>query len=182
MLKKFSIRLLFVLTVVTLQFAFLNLLFANADYTPNIISLTVVAWTVVKKFRNVWGWVLLLGVLTDVVGGIHLGISAGFLLALSFGVDFLLKRFSVENQLGRVGLLFSFAVTTSLFRKIISFNFFASNYKEMFTFHWQMGSVNWWSFLAEILTILIIFFMIYTVIKRMEKYLDRINDKLKIHI
>ena len=172
MFKSFFLKILLVIVIILLQFNFANILFFETIYSPNIILLTVIAWTLVSGFKNIWKWILLLGILTGIVGNYYPGFSVLLFLTISYLTDFLKNRFSLESGFWKSLSLLSFIVLMAMYKKFAHFEFL-ENKKYLPTLTIDKKSLNASVFIGEIVFSLLFFFVIFFILKKMEEYLKK---------
>ncbi len=155
-----------------LQFNFVNVLFYETIYSPNIILLTVIAWTLISGFKSIWKWILLLGILTDIIGSYCSGFSVLLFLMVSYLTDFLKNRFSLESGFWKSLSLLSFIILMAIYKKFARFEFLEDK-KYLPTLTIDKNSLNTSVLIGEVVFSLLFFFVIFFILKKMEEYLKK---------
>ena len=65
---------------------------------PDIVLVLVIIWSGRKNFESFWLWAIVCGFVLDALTFERIGINAILFLIISFGINFLAKRFFVGQQ------------------------------------------------------------------------------------
>ncbi len=101
-MKKTIIRIIILLSAVLLQVSFVNIL-TPSNYNLNIVLLLTVAWIFIVDFEKIWLWILILGILTDIVNG-NMAINIFYFLTLIYLVSFISKRILIDRYMYKLFL------------------------------------------------------------------------------
>ena len=176
-MKVFLVRSAIIIGIILFQFNFLNLIFPN-NYSVNIILLTVIAWASVAKFEKIWIWILFLGLLTDIIGMGRFGVDGIIFVMLAYLVNFLSKRFLIERRLYEIATVVLFIAMVSLFKNSSDIlNFDNLNFGIILEYI-KNSLFLWKNLLMEILFSVIMFYLIYTILNKIEQYLIKCENKL----
>jgi len=65
---------------------------------PDIVLVLVIIWSSRKSFESFWIWAIIAGLVLDAVSLERIGLNAALFLLISFGINFLSKRFFVGQR------------------------------------------------------------------------------------
>jgi len=179
-MKSFLIRSAIIILVILFQISFLNLVFSNSRYSLSIIPLVVIAWVIASGFEKVWGWILILGILAGIINMENFWSGILFIMLLAYSVSFLSKRFLIERRLyGFITIVLFIAITT-LFKKIISLLSFSGLKQNIVFSYFKDNPFLWRNLLVEIFIAVLFFYIIYIFLGKVENYIKKCEDRLRI--
>ena len=174
-------RLGFVILIVLGQFNFLNLIFGNISGV-NLSILAVIAWVIISGFEKTWIWIILLGILNDVFLSDRIGPDVIFFIILAYAVSFLSRSFIIERKLSGF-LVVAFFIVAATFLGEICIPFFSRDIGLMnFWINVKEYFLDWKGVIIKNFLAGIFFYLIYNLIRMMEKYIGRVDEKLKINL
>ena len=174
-------RLGFVVLIVLGQFNFLNLLFGNVSGV-NLSILAVIAWVIISGFEKTWIWIILLGILNDVFLSDRIGPDIIFFIVLAYAVSFLSRSFIIERKLSGF-LVVAFFIVAATFLGEMFIPFFSGKIGlENFWENIKKYFLDWRGILIKNFLAGIFFYLIYNLIRMIEKYIGRADEKLKINL
>jgi rod shape-determining protein MreD len=180
-MNKFIIRFLIVFFIIFLQLSFLNLTLSE-NYVANLSVLLIIAWVIVSGFEKTYKWIIFLGFLNDIFFANKLGPNVLFFILFAYVVSFVSKRFIIEKRFSGFLLVVVFIITGSYLGNVFNILFDGDfsgetllNSLEHYFSSWQR------IFLGNILAG-IYFYFIYSFINKVEKYISRFEDRLKISL
>lgn len=90
---------------------------------PDIVLILIIIWSSRKSFEGFWIWAIVAGLILDVVTLERIGVNAASFAIISFGINFLSKRFFIGQRryaffgvaiLVLVGSIINYAAGTGL--------------------------------------------------------------------
>src|SRR3990167_8048401 len=139
-MKIFFLRLLFILSLVSFEFSFFDVLFPKIA-VPVILIVSIVAWTLLVGFPSVLYMVIPLSAFFDIASSGNLGLLTLYAVPLSYTTSFLSRRLLAEH-LGTGMILyalfaslgsFGYVVFNLLFCQENSFSFLSDAFTEVFS-------------------------------------------------
>jgi rod shape-determining protein MreD len=96
-MRNILIRLGIIFLAVLIQISFFPALF-SAAHAPNLILLLVISWAIIVGFNDILIWIIITGIISDLVFFKSVGTSVIFFVIVAYGISFLSRRFLVENR------------------------------------------------------------------------------------
>lgn len=119
-MDQFFFRLIFILFATVFQYSFLNT--ALYEMIPHAILFIAIAWTLVSGFLVALPWIIVLGLIFDIVSlNPAIGITSFLVLPFSYTASFVSKRFLLEHQGFGVVMMLFFSMLSSVAYAILSF-------------------------------------------------------------
>jgi len=86
-------------------------------HSPNLLLVSVIAATVIFGFMNVLGWVVVAGIVCDLLFFYAIGVNVVILVLSAYGTSFFSKRFHIENRgLSILSMILLILLSTVFFR------------------------------------------------------------------
>ena len=86
-------------------------------HSPNLVLVGIIAATVIFGFANVLGWVIVAGIVCDLLFFYAIGVNVVILVFIAFGTSFFSKRFHMENRgLSILSMILLILISTVFFR------------------------------------------------------------------
>ena len=178
-MRTFLIRFSVVVIAASLQISFFNVLFSG-EITVELLPLIVLAWIILVGFENIWPWVVTLGVIADLVFFEKVGINSIFFIAVAYAISFFSRRFMVERRSESIFVLIFLIILSLIFlnigRIIVSDNFSLINFHSMFKEFYP----SWKMFFINNILNLLFFYGVYLFLGRLEKNIERHENKVNI--
>lgn len=180
-MRKFFFRSGLVLLLFFLEMNFFNLFFFQA-YAVNFSILLVIAWVVSVDFEKVWWPIFLLGFLHDLILSQKIGLFIIFFLCLAYAIGLVSKKFIIEKRFSGFLLVIIFILVGLWMGEMLDifldngFNF-PNIWIDLKNNYFGGGKIFWSSLLA-----IICFYPVYKTVNNLEKYLSRLESRLRISL
>lgn len=178
-MKKKVIYLFIIFTATILQTSS-AVFFLNHNWPADIILMLVLAWTLIDGFEEFLPWAIVAGLFYDLAYFSPIGTHILILAVLSYCLSFFSKRFSLEIRGTGLLLVMAFVVGTTLGSRIITvaLEFGVDALKtDLENFRILIGV-----FLSSALLNLVIFFGLYFMIRKIEKFFRLKQKRVPIDI
>src|SRR3990167_1495084 len=172
-MKIFFLRLLFILSLVSFEFSFFDVLFPKIA-VPVILIVSIVAWTLLVGFPSVLYMVIPLSAFFDIASSGNLGLLTLYAVPLSYTTSFLSRRLLAEHHGTGMILYALFTSLGSLGYGVLHFVFTRDS-----SFFWSAETVtrlfpatDFLELLLPILFSAVFFPIMYWSIRRFEAYMS----------
>lgn len=166
MFKKNLVYLFVILAALLIQSSVFPAIFSFRPL-PQILLMIVIAGTVISGFKKFLVWSIVAGALFDLFFYNRLGTEVIFFAAVTYFVSFFSRRFLVENESGGMLAMAAFVILATFFNRIFvllsDFLNFGPEAKSASNFILLSNSG------IEIICNLIIFFISFRILTRIEK-------------
>lgn len=172
-------RSLVILAGVLIQTSFIAVIFPPHTY-PNLILVTIIAWTITAGFEKIWLWVIGLGVFWDLISFSILGENVISFILVAYIVSFLSRRLILERRSSGFLIAILLVVVSTFF-----YNIFNIIFLEMFEvagdFLWRVDLIGFFknSIIQSILNIPL-FGIVYILLSKANKYFSFYDNRVKI--
>ncbi len=122
---------------------------------PDILLILIIIWSTHKTFESFWLWAVFAGLILDAVSLERIGVNAISFLVISFGVDFLSRRFFISQRRGM------FFWTAGLVCAGVITNYFLVGGIHLASGNLSAQFFSWHDLFFELLNNLIVFSLIY---------------------
>lgn len=164
------VRSLVILIGVSFQTSVLAILFSRGQI-PNIILLIIIIWTIIVGFNKIWPWAIIAGAALDLASFEPVGKNVIFLILISYIMNFFLQRFLTENRAWRIITISFFVVIASALYAF--YNVFFTNLSEKLSFILENITI-------QVVASIILFYICYTLLNKLENFLSLRNFQLRI--
>lgn len=157
-----------------LQVSFLSVVFPEYR-VPNIGVALVVAWTIHVGFVGILPWVVILGLITDIVGFQSPGVRVILFVVIAYFVSFISRRFLVAHRVwGPAVTVFFLICATALhyfFELLLAgFDIFLVGKTGLF----------WETIMVQISVNIVLFLAIYFPLGKAEEFIAYYDKQIKI--
>lgn len=179
-MRSFLLRISIIFLIIFVQINFLDLIVMKNNLT-NLSILTLISWIIISGFDKMWIWVMLLGFFNDVFLAEKIGSHILFFILFAYLVSFISKRFMIERRWSGFLLVAIFILMGNFMGSIFNSLFLdLSSFKEIVFYNARNYFINWEIFAWTTVVSGICFYIIYTFINKIEKYIERTENRLKI--
>lgn len=179
-MKSFLLRISIIFLIILVQINFLNLILLENNLI-NLSILTLISWIIISGFDKMWFWVMLLGFFNDIFLIEKIGSNVIFFMLFAYLVSFISKRFMIERRWSGFLLVVIFISIGNFMGSIFNSLFFdLSSFKEILLHNTINYFTNWEGLIWTTIISGICFYIIYTFINKIEKYIERSESRLKI--
>lgn len=167
------------LVTALLQVSFLPVVFPQHQI-PNIAILLCISWTILVGFEKIWPAIIVLGIFVDLVSFSIVGRNVIFLIAISYFVSFFSRRFLVENRKwGRLVVIFFVIFSTFIYSIFNVLIFTGGEIQEKIALIRSNDSILS-NFLIQSIFSVILFYLMFHLLERLEEYLRFRENNVKI--
>ena len=173
------IRLGIIFLAILIQISFLPVLFSTNE-VPNIILLLIISWTVIMGFDNILIWVIITGIMADLIFFRSVGTSVIFFVVIAYSISFVSRRFLIENKNSGFLIIALFIIFSTILYGFLNI-FINSQIIENFrgSFGAQLIILQK-SILTQIAFNLLLFPLGYFPLVRLEKYLSFYERRISL--
>ncbi|HPN96911.1 MAG TPA: rod shape-determining protein MreD [Candidatus Moranbacteria bacterium] len=159
---------------VILQSSFLPIFFPP-ETIPDLALILIIIWTIRNGFEKTVGRSILAGFMLDLVYFWPVGISIITFVTISFITSFLAKRFLISQRSWRLFIIVCFVVLGTLINQtiLVVFAKILTYLKEETLFSPFFGISSFFKIVSNI----VLLFIIYLPIKKIESFLDMYTQK-----
>lgn len=179
-MKSFLLRICIIFIIIFIQINFLDLIFLK----NNIINLSVlllISWIIIGGFNKMWLWIVLLGFFNDIFLAEKIGPNILFFILFAYLISFVSKSFIIERRWSGFFLVAIFILAGNFMGSVINFMFANGDvFREDFLFNTRNYFINWKSFIGANILSGVCFYAIYTIINKIEKHIERSENRLNI--
>lgn len=163
------LRSIIMVGAVVLQTSFFVNIFPP-PFVPFVGMALGISWVLVRNFHRALVWLIVLGLTLDLVSTHHIGVSLVMIVLTGYGASFLSKRFLTTHHVwGAVAI--SLYVAGCAFAIIIF---------DMITRSGQWPFTSLLSIIGFGLLNVIIFFVVYKIVRSSEKYLTLFENRIDV--
>ncbi|HBI17287.1 MAG: hypothetical protein UR60_C0022G0040 [Candidatus Moranbacteria bacterium GW2011_GWF2_34_56] len=179
-MKSFLLRISIIFLIILVQINFLDLILLENNLI-NLSILTLISWIIISGFDKMWLWIVLLGFFNDIFLIEKIGSNVLFFTLFAYLISFISKRFMIERRWSGFLLVVIFILMGNFMGSIFNSLFFdLSSFKEILIHNTINYFTNWVSLVWTTIISAICFYIIYTFINKIEKYIERSENRLKI--
>lgn len=179
-MKNFFLRIFIIFFVILIQISFLDLVFLKNNFI-NLSILTLISWIIIADFEKIWLWIVMLGFFNDIFLAEKIGYNIIFFIVLAYLVSFVSKRFMIERKLSGFLLVVLFILAGNFLGNIFNTLFASPEFLKEDLFYSAKNYVSdWKNFIGTSMISGICFYFIYIIINKVEKYIARSDNRLKI--
>lgn len=179
-MKSFLLRISIIFSIILFQVNFLNLILSENNLI-NLSILTLISWIIISGFDKMWPWIILLGFFNDIFLIEKIGSNVIFFILFAYLVSFVSKRFMIERRWSGFLLVAIFILMGNFMGSIFNSLFFElSSFGEILVHNTIDYFTNWTSLVWTTIISAICFYIIYIFINKIEKYIERNENRLKI--
>jgi len=178
-MKNFLLRISVIFLIIFLQVNFLNLIFLE-NRLVNLSILAVISWVIVSGFEKMWIWIVLLGFLNDIFLTQKIGPSILFFILFAYLISFVARRFIIERRFSGFLLVIFFILMGNVWGRFFDFLFSGVEVSKEIVPYMKNYFIDWKGFIGTNIYAGICFFLIYSLINKVEKYIARNESRLKV--
>jgi cell shape-determining protein MreD len=128
-----------------------------------------------------WRWIVLLGFFNDIFLAEKIGPNILFFVLSAYLISFVSKSFMIERRWSGFLLVVIFILVGNFMGSIFNILFINSNmFSEVLLYTIKDYFINWNTFIVANIISGISFFIIYTFVNKIEKYIARSENRLNI--
>lgn len=173
-MEKKIIRLAVIILATLFQVSFLSVFFSEYR-TPSVIVALVVAWTVCVGFDDIFFWIILLGIVLDVVGFQPLGANIIPLILIVYFVSFVSRRFLIEHKVWNSTIMMFFVAAATLF-----YYFFLVLFSGFDDFLFVKSFLFWKTAAIQTIYNAILFLFVYFLLRKTEEIISSYDRRIRI--